>query len=203
MKLVHGSSAVKSRGPDISLSGGREELPAGSYRDLNFPITAFGIYGMPKGWTNIQEIELTFGYERTHQGQEGIDVCVSGLEGRLLETPNGPRLTMEGLAEVLKEGLETLTKCNDQEASSTLLSPYKSGDLGLFIPPPHAYPRESADQILSGRIMGQTIARSDSMGCQSIGCPRMDPLSEQAPFLARTGDRSGPNGRGKIRESAG
>lgn len=196
MKLVYGSEEADSDTPDISFSGGREELHPGSWRDLKFPIAAFGTYGTPKGWTNIRDIELTFGYERNHQGSPHIEACLRTLEGRVLELPQGPRLTLEGLPEVLKEeSRQTFASSYGPPASPSSFRPFVSGDSGLFIPPPHPYPRESADQILTGRIMGQWVTDPIQWNANPLGVQewthflnRHHFLRELVTALDRTGD---------------
>jgi hypothetical protein len=149
MTLVHGSESDALEGEYTSISGGREELVPGVRRELKFPIECFGVYGRPAGWSDVRKIQLTFSYERTHTGSKRLQIALYSLEGEFREIPSGPRLTGEGLASLLIAGID---------ASQTLAFPsHRSDDSGLLIPPPHKYPRENADEILAGKIMGQNV----------------------------------------------
>src|SRR5271157_604755 len=165
MRLIHGSESFKSKTSDVSLSGGREELPPGGWFDLKFPTESFGTYGTPDGWRDIVEIEVSFSRERTYEGTEPIDIEIRSLYGEFREIPPGPRLSLEGLAEVLNPDLPGVTelpksKCGLASLALAVWSPgppFVADDSGLLIPAPHQYPRERADDILRGRIMGQSL----------------------------------------------
>jgi hypothetical protein len=165
MKIVHGSETFGSGIQDVSLSGGREELRPAGWRDLKFPVESFGTYGSPRGWRDIREIELTFTREKDFGGSEPIDIEIESLDGEFREIPPGPRLTPQGLKEVLSSRvrynaeLPTKNQTLDDWIREVWSPgpPFVTGDSGLLIPPPHQYPREAADEILSGRIMGQTV----------------------------------------------
>ena len=98
------------RSSDVSLSGGREELRPGKWFDIKFPTESFGTYGSPDGWRDIREIQLTFSRERTYEGTEPIDVEIHSLDGEFREIPPGPRLTLQGLAQVLNPDLPGVTE---------------------------------------------------------------------------------------------
>ncbi len=165
MKLIHGSKSFNSETSDVSLSGGREELRPGGWIDLKFPAESFGTYGSPAGWRDILEIEVSFSRERTYEGTEPIDVEIHSLDGEFREIPPGPRLTLEGLAQVLNPDLPGVTELPGNKHGFAKLAlevwspgpPFVAGDCGLLIPAPHQYPRERADDILRGRIMGQSL----------------------------------------------
>ena len=150
MTLTHGPESEGPGEDHISLSGGREELVPGVWRELKFPIECFGVYGRPAGWSDVRKIQLTFSYERTHTGSKELEIALYSLEGEFREIPPGPRLTREGLASLLTAEIDG--------ALQTLAFPsHRSDDSGLLIPPPHKYPRENADEILTGKIMGQNV----------------------------------------------
>ena len=165
MKLIHGSKSFNSETSDVSLSGSREELRAGEWFDLKFPAESFGTYGTPDGWRDIREIEVSFSRERTYEGTEPIDVEIQSLHGEFREIPPGPRLTLEGLAQVLNPDLPGVTELPRNKHGFAKLArevwspgpPFVADDSGLLIPAPHQYPRECADDIMRGRIMGQSL----------------------------------------------
>lgn len=150
MTLMHGRESEASGGENISISGGREELFPGLCRELKFPIESFGVYGRPAGWSDIRKIQLTFSYERTYTGSKELQIGLYSLEGEFREIPSGPRLTREGLASILIAGIDGGLETLDFPS-------HRSDDSGLLIPPPHNYPRENADEILTGKIMGQNV----------------------------------------------
>ncbi len=149
MKLMHGADSEDPEDRDVSFSGGREELAPGVWQDLKFPIECFGVYGAPAGWSDIREIRLIFTYERGHTGPKKIEIALRSLHGEFRHVPPGPRLTQEGLASLLNVDVDT-----------ALAQPFPShnwDDSGFLIPAPHQYPRETADEILAGKIMGQKV----------------------------------------------
>ncbi|MGB6068663.1 MAG: alginate lyase family protein [Desulfomonilaceae bacterium] len=165
VKLIHGSETGGFGTSDVSLSGGREELLPGVWADLRFPVESFGTYGTPPHWKDIREIELSFSHERNREGGEHIELEMKSMTGELLEIPDGPRLTLEGLAHVLNPDLRGGAQLLEGQRGAVggareIWSPgppYVADDSGLFIPPPYQYPRESADEILRGRIMGRAL----------------------------------------------
>ena len=161
LKLVHGADCGHSGDSDASFSGGREELAPGVWQDLKFPIECFGVYGFPAGWSDIREIRLVFTYERGHTGSEEIDIALRSLSGEFRDVPSGPRLTQQGLEPLL---------CVDVDKA--LAQPFPSHNLddsGFLIPPPHQYPRETADEILAGKIMGQKAGNPIQWNANPLG----------------------------------
>lgn len=167
LTLVHGS---ETDGPDrsaTSFSGGREPLLPGAPMLLEFPREAFGTYGHPRGWSEIKAIRLTLGRERTYEGPSEIDVLFHCLAGEIRAVPQGPRLTYEGLAAVLCRDVAGVTEFFRPSGkagsgfpptgSEKTLPAYSSFDSGLRIPPPHAYPRSPAEEIIQGKIMGEIL----------------------------------------------
>jgi hypothetical protein len=160
VKLVHGSGNTSE---NVSLSGGREALVPGDSQRLKFPIESFGLYGTAGDWEDIRRIEFTFAREKDYAGTEPVEVEFFGLNGESRQIPPGPRLTRDGLAEVLfPNGLE-------KPVNAKALSVYQGSNSAIFIPPPHLYPKEPADEILAGNIMGQRIGmpvdwRSNPLG---------------------------------------
>jgi hypothetical protein len=165
MKLIHGSKSFNSETSDVSLSGGREELPSEEWFHLKFPAESFGTYGSPDGWRDIREIQLIFSRERTYDGTEPIDIEIHSLDGVFREIPPGPRLTLEGLAQVLNPDFPGVRELPRNKPGFAKLAldlwspgpPFVIDNSGLLIPAPHQYPRERADDILRGRIMGQSL----------------------------------------------
>jgi hypothetical protein len=224
MKLLRHSCSGPA-GPGPSFSGGREALrPGGTWTTLLFPREAFGTYGTTTDWVHLEAIELTFGYERTHQGPAEIKVEIMALYGECRELPSGPRLTPSGLLKELRlqpdvlcntmdaaiappgaqakctssqihmrfrrstprcrGGFYTRPKQHRSERVGINPAPYKAlcmpefatvrgkrstneeqrwgarkaaRENGLRVPPPHPYPRETTEEILAGRIMGQDL----------------------------------------------
>jgi len=151
MRLLHGTKAERGVTSGESFSGGREELCPDGPRELRFPLESFGYYGFPKGWSDVRQIELTFSRERTYQGPKEFTIEMIDLEGEAREVPQGPRLTQEGLTSLLTTVFP--------KPVPAWLPPYVPGNPVLSIPPPHSFPRGSAEDALSGRIMGQTLGR--------------------------------------------
>jgi hypothetical protein len=141
----------------VSLSGGREELLPGTETELKFPAESFGTYGTPDAWTQIRDIEFTFCREKHYRGPDDIDITVLAIDGELRKISEGPRLTKEGLATVLKQ---EATKATSAFSRSLAKKGHQAiTELRLLVPPPHPYPGESADEVLSGNIMGQRLGR--------------------------------------------
>ena len=102
MTLFHGSESRGEGIPDVSLSGGRAEAPPGAPVTLHFPKEGFGTYGTAADWSDVREIELSFGWEKTETPDDLVEVGIGTVEGVCRDIPEGPRLTLEGLAEVLR-----------------------------------------------------------------------------------------------------
>lgn len=178
IKLIHGPDGNL---PPVSLSGGREELKQGEGRELEFPREAFGTYGFPMGWSQIQQVEVTFSVECHCPAPRSIQVSLGPLEALVREIPTGPRLSQEGLRNLLASDVSGVTsffareggdaeKVSAKYGHNWSWKPYVADNPGLLVPPPHPYPKGAAEQILAGQIMGQ-----------QIGCPvdwDADPLGE-------------------------
>lgn len=161
MKLFHGTGKTHAIDTPVSLSGGREILLPGRQTELNFPAGSFGTYGLPDGWKHITSIEILFKPDKTAPRSDAIIVETGAIFGERRIIPHGPRLTSEGLSAMLKKGSHPLTE---------RLVPYSMDyPHGLSIPPPHDYPREQADDILEGRIMGRLISRPIPWNHSPIG----------------------------------
>ena len=187
MRLLHGSNAEGGSTPYWSFSGGREELWPDGPREFKFPMESFGSYGFPKGWSDVRCIEMTFWRERTHRGPKEIAVDMIGLEGETREIPSGARLTQEGLA--------SLSTADLSETVLDWLAPYVSGNPALFIPTPHSFPRESAEEVLSGRIMGQDLGLPIPWDANPVGAQEWTHFLNRHHFMrslvqapAETGD---------------
>ncbi len=157
MRLLH-SPQDESSPRRVSLSGGRENLPANEWTWLKFPRECFGTYGKPSGWGDVHCMELSFGREKTSSQPGPVDLVIGSLEGCLRRIPSGPRLTEAGLREVLRPDLEENAGARGfSSAISMGLKPYSYGNTSLLVPPPHPYPKESADDVIAGRILGQRL----------------------------------------------
>ena len=180
LKLVHGSRSGSLEVSDISLTGGREEIPPGEISNLKFPVESFSSYGTPEGWLDIREIQVIVSREKTSDGKEHIEILVGDLYGESREIPAGPRLTDKGLTSVLARDVAGVTAFHTVKVSGTSFSteskgprssaPFTGEDLWLSMPPPHPYPLESAQEILSGHIMGQRLSHPISWDCNPLGC---------------------------------
>ncbi|MEW6533725.1 MAG: alginate lyase family protein [Thermodesulfobacteriota bacterium] len=158
MTLVHGPESRGEGIPDISLSGGRAEAPPGAPITLLFPKEGFGTYGTASDWSDVREIELSFGWEKTETPHDLVKVGIGTVEGVCREIPEGPRLTLEGLAEVLRSRPDDVIARIGHDGSCTRgFEPYISTNSALWISPPHPYPFEGADRIIQGYVMGQKL----------------------------------------------
>ena len=154
LKLFHGTQTISE---GLSFSGGREELLPGIPTCLNFPMESFGTYGEAIDWKNIQRITFVFCREKQYAGSEPVSILFRGLEGESRERSSGPRLKSEGLRHLLQGG-STEGACD-----ANVLSLYRQSNPAMWVPPPHRYPKEHADQVLRGEIMGF-----------HLGCPSID-----------------------------
>lgn len=168
LRLRHGPDRRGQGTGPVSFSGGREVVVPGQWVELNFPAESFGTYGAPDNWKDIRQIELFFVREKGVELPHTIEALVKSVDVQWREIPEGPRLTPEGLAAVLSRDVPGVTAFFGPASSNTAdrehlngslasWEPYTEGNCGLFVPPPHSYPREGADEILSGRIMGQRL----------------------------------------------
>ncbi|MCA1959987.1 MAG: heparinase II/III family protein [Desulfomonile sp.] len=159
IKLVHEPTTEKRPNPAISFTGGREPVPPGGPVRLDFPAAGFGWYGDKHSWSSVHSIELSLVFEKTHDGPDEIDVLIGPIEGEKLVQPSGPRLTAQGLAHVFEGDTAPLHP----------FLPYTPGNSALRIPPPHPFPRDTAEDILHGRIMGQRLTSPISWNADPIG----------------------------------
>lgn len=209
--LFHGPETEDSETGGVSFTGGREYLPPGTWIELKFPVESFGSYYAPKHWRHIRRAQLAIGREKTDDSTGEIAVWVQGVQVEARDVPVGPRLTIEGLADVLLHDVPGVTSFRtnrnafkgspsdespptartgilpvidsqgDAEKSTGIsggqcidgwsLDPYGAANSALAIPPPHPYPLEDADQILTGHIMGQHVEEpvpwdADPLGIQ-------------------------------------
>ena len=147
VEMILSGGSGKGQGNKLCLfSGGREELAPGQERDIRFPAESFGFYGQKRAWKNVTRIEIVGKKEKTDTSTDPVDFVISHLNGEFRNVPPGPRLTEEGLAKRLEEGIDGQLFSESAEESSEVM-----------MPPPHAYPEEGADAILAGEIMGQRL----------------------------------------------
>jgi hypothetical protein len=180
LKLFFAPTPDHGRDSIVSFTGGRELVPVEEWVDLRFPAESFGSYGGCQGWSDVQEIELTFGFDRNFMGPDHVEIHIVGLYAERRDVVFGPRLTEEGLREVLEndpdEVLGSFSRdhrgaLHTTSLRKTALDRYTARNLEIHIPPPHPYPANSADQILNGRIMGHRIGhpipwKADPIGAQ-------------------------------------
>lgn len=175
LKLFHGRDEDSA---DISLSGGREILTPGEWQEVKFPLESFGIYGCPPGWQYIRRMELTFSFERWELPPYEMHVSIGPLNGEVRAVPAGPRLTEAGLSMMLGQGdcwssfyAPTSRPEPDRQTVPEIrrCAPFIAGDSGIFIPAPHTYPRNSADEILRGTIMGQNVGQPIQWDANPLG----------------------------------
>jgi hypothetical protein len=154
LKLCHGTQTISE---GVSFSGGREELLPGISTCLKFPIESFGTYGGAIDRKNIQRISFVFCREKQYAGSEPVSIIFRGLEGESREHSRGPRLTSRGLRYLLQGG------SIEGACDANVVSLYRQSNPAMWIPPPHRYSKEHADQVLRGEIMGF-----------HLGCPSID-----------------------------
>jgi Heparinase II/III N-terminus/Heparinase II/III-like protein len=173
-----------SPGPaHFSLSGGREELPVGIAAELKFPAECFCTYGIPHGWEQVREIEFMFCREKNYSGSDNIDLTVRSVHGELRKIPEGPRLTVEGLARLLKQSSSAEPGSFPDFSASQPHLTRPAAELRLLVPPPHPYPKESADEILRGRIMGQNLGRDIQWDANPLGFPEWTHFLNRCHFM--------------------
>ena len=152
LRLIHESPPLE-KGPEwISFSGGREPLAPGVRRDLKFPVESFGSYGHPSGWADIRRILIHITPEKTETRILQVTVTVHSLWAEKIKVPAGPRLSQRGL-KALTSDLGGLTDYFQKKGLFHYTWP------GFRVPPPHGYPRDTAREVLAGRIMGQQMER--------------------------------------------
>lgn len=170
LRLRHGAEDDESAPVEVSVSGGRETLLPGVWSELRFPKEVFGIYGAPDGWNDIAGVELLFAREKTDERRDEIVVLTRSLDGERREIPPGPRITKEGLTEVLdREAAREADRPGKNRSRSGPGDPYVAVNSGLLIPPPHPYPVETAEEMLRGHIMGQRLPRPIPWNANPLG----------------------------------
>lgn len=188
LKLFFDTPFDDTRNAVVSFTGGRESVPAGDWVDLRFPRESFGSYGAPPNWSHVQEIELTLGFDRDYTGPDRVEIHIASLDGCCREIPDGPRLTEEGLLEVLPDDPDHVlgSFCGPRQGAppasrsrKTALDRYTGRSSAIHIPPPHPYPLNSANQILNGTIMGHKIGHPVSWKADPLG------VQEWTHFLNR------------------
>lgn len=203
LRLLHGANDEST---DVSLSGGREPLLPGQTRELLFPVECFGTYGCPEGWRHVRGIEMTLAIERGEQAPHEIRVSAGTLSGESRVLPEGPRLTEAGLHTVTDartSGRDSLwgqwagaEPCASGSRKARYTGTFGAGDPGLFIPAPHGYARNSADEILQGSVMGQKLGQPLQWDLNPLGAlewahflHRHHFLRELVAACAETGDQ--------------
>lgn len=137
--------------PAVAATGGRETLKPRDPARVSFPLESFGGHGPTGGAKGkIRRIDLLVRREQDCPEPLRLEVAVTQLLGLRRIRPPGPRLTMEGLAHVLRNR-------PDQALGPRDLFPYSAENPLMGVPPPvFCYPGDRASQVLSGRIMGET-----------------------------------------------
>lgn len=165
VKLTHGTETLRKDLPDLSLSGGREPLDRNRWTEMRFPRECFGVYGKPRGWSDIVGMELFFVREKADTSRGDLSVALRGIEAQSREIPSGPRLTLDGLKGSLLQDVPGVTSFFGGSAGPSDPSPdlksalgaYDMSNSGILIPAPHHYAKERAREILRGHIMGQEL----------------------------------------------
>ncbi|HMK37084.1 MAG TPA: alginate lyase family protein [Desulfomonilaceae bacterium] len=150
----------------ISFSGGREEVPAAASVELKFPMECLGTYGSPDGWKQVREMQFSFCREKGYSGPNDIRLVVRAIYGEFRRIPEGPRLTTAGLARVRKPESSLGSYHRSSQVSRI---PKPIAELMLLVPPPHPYPKEPAEHILAGKIMGQSLGNEIDWWADPLG----------------------------------
>ncbi|MBU2547075.1 MAG: heparinase II/III family protein [Proteobacteria bacterium] len=153
LTLIHAPPPGRAGPRPTSFSGNRELLPPDQWVDLKFPRDCFGVYGRPDGWSRIQEVVIHVVLEKTETDPSPFDLSFHSLNGELLETPSGPRLTAAGMRAVSDRVPDVGSFFQEHD----LFNSTGPGS-GFEILPPHSYPVEPADGILAGSIMGRRMS---------------------------------------------
>jgi hypothetical protein len=163
-----------------AFTGGRELLHPGTRSELKFPIESCGFYGFPQGWEGVEQITIRFGFDKGFQGPDDIEISMFEIRGESRTLRRGPRLTEEGFAAVVN-GVPT-----SMRAGSTLRG---SGDAGsshdLLIPPPHTYHKESAAELIAGRIMGYAFPDGVDWKANPLGVQEWTHFLNRHHFIRR------------------
>lgn len=196
LTLVFSSKQPGCSSTPVSFSGGREILSPSAWVELLFPSESFGSYGSPRGWRDIRAMTLSFFRDKADKDRGEVGVFLESVFGERRLPVEGPRLTERGLIRVLHQ---------DHPFALCSLEPLSLRPSAMAVPAPHPYPREGADDILAGRIMGQNLSeaidwRADPLGLQEWThflnrhhflrgvAQRLEETGEEryARFLART-----------------
>lgn len=144
LRLTHRSGEPSA----VSFSGGREEVDETGPTTLLFPIESFGSYGKPDGWNDVRTIELLFVREKTSTITDPITVSIRDLLVQTRRLPEGPRLSEEGLVSIS-------TRTPEVTNGTRTFTPYDPTHSLIRVPAPSFYECDTAEAILSGRVMGQ------------------------------------------------
>lgn len=139
---------------DASTSGGREWLPARSWKELQFPNEAFATYGFPQHRWVVTAIELIFSREKGQSNDLPIEIGIGDLLGEYRRHPRGPRLTDAGLHAVLTDPERTRV---GSVLDSSRVDLFSLSHPASRIPAPHPYPQDTPRDVLAGRIMGRRV----------------------------------------------
>lgn len=174
VRLVHEYETQDVPRPAASFTGGGEPVPPETHVQLNFPSAGFGWYGGKRSWESVTRIEFTLTFEKTYDGPDDFELLIGPIDGETRLTPRGPRLTEDGLADALDGDVDDAVMNRiDVHASGDVSrdppSLYTSANIALHIPAPHPYPRDAADDILGGRVMGQRLSRPVPWDADPIG----------------------------------
>ncbi len=167
LQLKHSKSFYQSSLSGTSFSGGRECLNEFERKKLFFPLESFGFYGYPLDWAYIRQIEVMVFRDRDQIALSPVEIKVFGLWAQRSGRPRGPRLKFNALPQILsshsnsilnKEIFTSLARLSSENHCSKLnYIPFSILDPRIFIPPPHAYSFDQAEDVLNGIIMGQAI----------------------------------------------
>lgn len=175
MQLLHGAGRTAAIDTPQSLCAGRTLLPPGRPTELRFPVEAFGTYGLPNGWRDIESLHIVFKPDQRQAVQDAIRVETGSIFAQTRILSPGPRLTATGLAAVLK------TDVPDLWDRATPYGPAHYRHLAM--PVPHGYRQEAANAILAGRIMGQRLSQPLDWGQSPTGLLEWDHFFHRHHFL--------------------
>jgi len=137
--------------PVVSSTGGREVLVPRVPARMFFPLESFASHGLKDPARKMRKIELLVRREHDCARPVLLEVAVSHLQGLRRTRPPGPRLTEEGLAQVLNRD-------PDEALGTRDLAPYIPENPMIQLPPPvFCYGRDRACRVISGRIMGERV----------------------------------------------
>jgi hypothetical protein len=137
--------------PVVSSTGGREVLVPRVPARMFFPLESFASHGLKDPARKMRKIELLVRREHDCARPVLLEVAVSHLQGLRRTRPPGPRLTEEGLEQVLNRD-------PDEALGQRDLAPYVPENPMIQFPPPvFCYSRDRASRVISGRIMGESV----------------------------------------------